>query len=141
MEKLSLVEKDGERIVWQLEAENASQEPRGMHLIEPQLELFTESGQSIPVRGREAWFDPTSRNIHFKGEVVVDYKDWRLTSEVLDYDSTKQEMFIPGAFRIQGDGIRARGKSMRMNRGTQRLWVENGVWIEDSRPQTWGKPS
>ena len=141
MEKPSIVERDGDRIIWRLDAEKASQELKGMHLIEPRLELFSESGKPIPVQGREAWFDPASRNIRFEGAVVVDYEGWRLTSEVLDYDSDRQELLVPGAFNIRGKDIRARGKGMRLDRSTQRLWVENGVWIEDSRPQSWGKPS
>ncbi len=141
VEKPSIVERDGERMVWRLNAEKADQELRGMRLTEPRLELFSESGQVIPVQGNYAWFNPVTRNIRFEGAVVVGYKSWRLKSEVLDYDSAKQELHIPGAFHLQGDDIQARGKNMRAQRNTQRLWVENGIWIEDSRPATLDKPS
>ena len=112
-----------------------------MRLIRPRLELFTESGKVIPVRGRQAWFQPMRRSIRFEGGVVVDYDGWRLRSEVLVYDSTSDELRIPGDFRVRGDRLRARGNRLRARRKQERVWVENGIWIEDSKPEDWSRAS
>jgi len=137
VKKPLIVERNDGRMVWRLQAERADQETRGLHLIQPRLELFTESGKVIPIRGRQAWFQPLSKNIRFEGAVVVDYEAWRLQSEVLQYDSAKDELYIPGNFRLRGDSIRARGRTLRAKRSLQRIWVDHGVWIEDSRPAGW----
>ncbi len=141
VKKPLIVERNDGRMVWRLQAEKADQETRGLHLIQPRLELFTESGKVIPIRGRQAWFQPLSKNIRFEGAVVVDYEAWRLQSEVLQYDSAKDELYIPGNFRLRGDSIRARGQTLRAKRSLQRIWVDNGVWIEDSRPAGWSSQS
>lgn len=141
VERPLIVERDGERIVWRLQAEKAKQEIRGMHLTQPRLELFTESGKVIPVRGKQAWFQPLSRSIRFEGAVVVDYGEWQLQSEVLHYDSAADELHIPGDFRLKGDRMRARGRTLRARRYLQRIWVDNGVWIEDSQPASWSNQS
>ncbi len=141
VEKPLIVERDGERIIWRLQADKADQEAQGMHLTRPRLELFTESGKVIPVRGRQAWFQPMQRNIRFEGGVIVRYGQWQLRSEVLIYDSTRDELRIPGAFRLHGKTLRARGKGLRAKRRQERIWVENGIWMEDSSPAGWSRPS
>ncbi len=141
VEKPLIVERDGDRMIWRLQADKADQEVRGMHLTRPRLELFTESGKVIPVRGRQAWFQPLTRSIRFEGGVVVDYGQWHLRSEVLIYDSASDELRIPGDFRLKGKSLRARGNSLRAKRKQERIWVENGVWIEDSSPADWSRTS
>jgi len=141
VEKPLIVERDGDRMIWRLQAAKADQVLQGMHLSKPHLELFSESGKMIPVRGEQAWFNPLSRSIRFEGAVVVDYGNWRLNSETLEYDSSKDELYVPGSFRIRGIDVRARGHALHAKRKEQRLWVEKGVWIEDSRPAIWHNPS
>jgi len=141
VEKPLIVERDGDRMIWRLQADKADQEARGMHLTNPRLELFTESGKVIPVHGRQAWFQPLHRSVRFEGGVVVDYGPWRLRSEVLVYDSDTDELRIPGDFRVKGERLRARGNHLRARRKQERIWVENGIWIEDSSPSDWSRPS
>lgn len=143
VDKPLIVERKGDRMLWRLQAQKAEQETGdGMHLISPRLDLFTETGEIIPVRGKEAWFDPVSRSIRFKGDVDVHYRTWILKCQILNYDHGTEKLHIPGAFRITGDSIKIRGKGLTAFRNTQRILVDQGVWVEDSQPERWeGQPS
>lgn len=133
-----IVERSGDRLVWRLQADKAEQELAGsMHLFAPRLELFTESGDAVPIRAREAWFAPLAKRIRFHGDVEVRYRSWVVNGEDLSYDNGKDEVRMPRDFRIKGEGIRARGRNLHILRGEEHLWVEEGVWIEDSRPGVW----
>ncbi|MFQ5581339.1 MAG: LPS export ABC transporter periplasmic protein LptC [Mariprofundaceae bacterium] len=134
VDKPLIIERKGEHIVWRLRAEQADQQLDGrMHLIDPELELFTESGKMIKVRGREAWFKPIKRNLSFNGAVEVHYEEWRLACDVLKYVSGKDELYVPGDFTVTGESMQARGKGLRAHRQTQRLWVDQGIWIRDNK--------
>jgi len=130
--------KDGD-VAWQLRAEEANQQLDGrMHLIKPTLLLFTEDEREIPIVSEQAWFDPLKRDIHFQDNVTVHYKTWVLYTEVMIYKNARDELYIPGDFRVKGETLRARGKDLRLNRQTEQLTVDQGIWIEDSKPQWTG---
>lgn len=139
VERPVIVERKDGQVAWQLRAEKANQQLDGkMHLIKPKLLLFTKGGREIPIESEQAWFDPLQRNIHFQGNVVVHYKAWNLYTEAMTYENAKDEVHIPETFRIKGETLRARGKDMRLNRQTEHLTVNKGIWIEDSKPQWQG---
>lgn len=139
VDKPLIVERAGEKLVWRLQADKAEQESAGrMHLLRPRLELFTEAGIPVPIHAREAWFEPLAKRIRFHGEVEMRYRDWVVTGETLAYDNGRDEVRMPQDFRVSGQGIRARGRNLRILRGERHLWVDNGVWIEDARPGAWG---
>ena len=134
VDKPLIVEREAGRTLWRLRAARAEQQLSGaMHLIEPELELFTDKGERVPVTGREAWFEPLTRRVRFRGHVRVHYRDWLLKSEELRYEHAKDVLVIPGAFRLQGAHTRARGRGLTLWRGNQRLRVAHGVWVEDDR--------
>jgi len=134
-----IVERKDGQVTWQLRAEEAQQQLDGkMHLITPTLILFTDNGKKIYINSKQAWFEPLSRNVQFKDQVVVHDKIWVMHSEVLIYDSSKDEISVPGLFRIEGKNIHAHGKQMHMHRITQEIHVESGIWIEDSDPHWQG---
>ena len=139
VDKPLLVEHEGESVVWRLEADKAEQNLDGsMRLIAPKLELFTDSGRVMPVSGREATVDLLARSIEFVGDVKLRFDtDWLLTCETLKYDGGKDEMVIPQRFAAEGPALAFRGGSLRIDRKSQRIWVNNGVWIEDQDPGRW----
>jgi len=127
-----IVEKKGDRMIWKLQAERAQQELNGkMHLASPQLTLFTDAGEAIPVQGLEAWFDPIQRNIEFQGDVRIRYENWKLSSDKVLFRSSDDQLLIPGKFDIRGETLQAKGKSLRLDRRNQKLWVDQGIWIKD----------
>lgn len=127
-----IVEKRGEHTIWKLQAKKAEQQLSGkMHLVSPVLTLFTEAGDAVPVQSSEAWFDPIRRDIDFRGAVEVHFQQWTLTSEKMVFSSSKDELLIPGAFAIHGKSLQAKGKSLRLDRRSQQLWVDQGIWIKD----------
>jgi len=127
-----IVEKKGERTIWKLQAQKAEQQLSGkMHLLSPVLTLFTEAGEAVPVQSREAWFDPIRRDIDFRGKVLVHFQTWQLESDKMIFSSSKDELLIPGNFKIHGKSLQAKGKSLRLDRRSQRLWVDQGIWIRD----------
>jgi len=138
VEKPLMVERKGDRIIWRLQADVAKQQEQGMHLTEPRLEMFTETGEVIPIQGREAWFEPMRKNIHFKGAVQVSYRDWTLNSETLRYDSGRDEVLIPGTFEAKKPDMTLRGKGLRVDRKTERLTVDHDVWVEDATGRQFG---
>lgn len=134
-----IVERKDGQVVWQLRAEEAKQQLDGrMLLSKPRLLLFTKSEREIPIESDQGWFDPIQRNIHFQGNVVIHYKAWDLYTETMTYESAKDEIYIPEAFRIKGETLRARGKDLRLNRQTEQFTVDKGIWIEDSNSQWQG---
>jgi len=135
VDKPLIVERKAGRMIWRLKAAKAEQQLTGtMHLLAPRLELFTETDRSIPITGKEAWFEPLSKRIRFKGNVKVRYKEWRLFSDSVRYDHQQDTVRIPGPFRIQGKATRVRGKNLTAWRATRHIRVDGGIWIEDSRP-------
>jgi len=131
VEKPLIVERKGDRLIWRLQADSAKQQEQGMYLIEPRLELFTETGEAVPIRGREAWFEPLRKNIRFKGAVQVDFHEWRLNSEALRYESARDEAVVPDRFELRKPGITLKGRGLRVDRKSQRLTVDHDVWLMD----------
>ncbi|MDQ6961177.1 MAG: hypothetical protein Q9M28_01415 [Mariprofundaceae bacterium] len=125
-----IVEREGDRVLWRLQAKHAQQQLTKMYLIEPKLELFDQSSVNIPIQGREAWFEPLSQHVSFRGDVVVTYQGWILSCEQLEYDVSKGEMFIPHAFDLVQEGSRVRGEQLRIYIFEDRLQM-NKVWMED----------
>ena len=138
VEKPLIVERKGDRIIWRLQAEEAKQQDQGMHLIEPRLELFTETGEVIPVEGTEAWFEPARKNIHFKGSVKAQYRDWTLLCDEFRYDGGQDELVVPGSFKVSKPDMKLRGRGLRVDRKTQILTVAHDVWVEDATPRELG---
>jgi len=127
--------KDGD-IIWQLRALEANQQLDGqMNLDTPTLTLFTQSGQEVTINSKQAWFDPVKRNVRFQEQVRVDYKEWLLTSSELTYISATDVLHVPDKFIIKGGSITAKGKNMRLHRGSEEINVDDGIWIEDKNPQ------
>jgi len=138
VEKPLIVERKGERIIWRLKAESAKQHENTMLLATPILELFTETNEVITVHGDKAWFEPLKRNIHFKGNVSVTYRDWVLLSDALYFDSTHDEVIVPNAFTATGQHTTFKGRGLKANRKTQMLYVAHDVWVKDSHPERLG---
>lgn len=139
VDKPLIIERKAGRMLWRLRAQKAEQELKGsMHLLDPELELFSEDDKRIPITGREAWFDPLSKAIHFKGDVVAHYEEWTLYTQDMSYDHASDSVHIPGDFRIEGKQTRARGRGMTAWRGERRVRVEEAVWIEDKHPNPMG---
>ncbi len=135
VDKPLIVEREAGRTVWRLKAAKAEQQLTGtMHLLKPELKLFSAAGKSIPVTGKEAWFNPLSRQVRFEGNVELRYGKWHLYSKSLRYDHQKEVVMVPGAFRIEGESTHIRGRNLTLWRATQHVRVEDGVWIEDTRP-------
>jgi len=128
-----IIERKDGKITWQLRAGEASQQLDGkMRLSNPVLTLYTENGQEIRIQSRLAWFEPIRRNVRFKDHVMVYFDDWSMQSELMIYNSGKDEVQVPGNFRIWGKSIKAHGKNMSLHRATEEINVENGIWIEDT---------
>jgi len=138
VEKPLIVERKGERMIWRLQADAAKQQKQGMHLVEPRLELFTEAGTVIPVQGREAWFEPLKRNIRFQGAVRANYREWTINSEELRYESGRDELVVPGKFRLSRPKTTLHGRGLRVDRKTEKLSVEHDVWLEDDSDRMFG---
>jgi len=140
VEKPVIIERKDGQITWQLRAKEAKQQLDGkMHLSNPELLLFTKDKQGISIESEQAWFNPLQRNIRFQGNVVAHYEVWDLYAETLVYENAKDEIHIPEAFRIKGETLRAHGEDLRLNRQTENLTIDKGVWIEDSNPQWQGE--
>ncbi|EAU54010.1 LPS export ABC transporter periplasmic protein LptC [Mariprofundus ferrooxydans] len=134
-----IVERKDGRVLWQLRASEASQQLDGqMHLIGPQLRLYTETGAEVNINGEQAWFNPLKRNVHFQDHVKVVYGEWTMTSQSLIYSSSSDQLSVPGAFIIHGKTVNAHGKHMVFHRINEQVDVKEGVWIEDTSPKWQG---
>ena len=130
-----IIERKAGKMIWRLKAKKAEQELDGnMHLIDPELELFSEDDRRIPITGREAWFNPLSKAIQFKGDVVAQYDEWTLYAEDVSYAQASDTIVIPGDFRIRGKLTKARGRGLTAWRSDHHVRVEEAAWIEDRHP-------
>lgn len=128
-----IVERKDGKITWQLRADEASQQLDGkMRLSNPVLNLYTENGKEIKIKSRQAWFEAIRRNVRFEDHVMVFFEDWTVQNELLIYDSGKDEVQVPGTFRLWGKTVKAHGKNMHLHRATEEVNVEDGIWIEDT---------
>jgi len=57
---------------------------------------------------------------------------------MMEYTSADDALHIPGPFIIEGKTITAKGKNMRVYRGSEEINVDEGIWIQDSNPQWQG---
>lgn len=130
-----IIERKAGKIVWRLKAQKAEQELGGsMHLFDPELELYSEDNVRIPVVGREAWFNPLTKAINFKGGVVVRYGEWTLYSDDVSYEHASDTVHILGSFRVEGKLTKARGIGLTAWRAERHVRVEEAAWIEDRHP-------
>ncbi|MDX8405446.1 MAG: LPS export ABC transporter periplasmic protein LptC [Mariprofundus sp.] len=134
-----IVERKDGQILWQLRASEASQQLDGkMQLTAPQLRLYTESGQEILIKGKQAWFNPLKRDVQFQDQVRVRYEAWTLTSHTLVYDSGSDQIRIPGSFKLHGKSMNAHGKNLTILRESEQVIVTRGIWIKDTKPKWQG---
>jgi len=135
-----IVERKDGNMIWQLRALEANQQLDGqMNLVSPTLTLFTKSGDKVIINSKQAWFDPLQRDVRFQDDVIVDYEQWQLTTDTLSYISVTDVLHIPGTFSIKGGTVSARGRNMRLHRGSEQINVDEGIWIEDKNPQWQGE--
>lgn len=133
-----IIEHREDKIVWRLKAELAEQRLDGsLQMQGPLLELYTDSGERIPIQGEQAWFSPIKKQAKFEGDVMVLYRDWELHCGELQYDGKADALHIPGSFRFTGPGISGEGHRLRASRRTEQIWVDEGVRIRDERPGRW----
>jgi len=130
--------KDGD-VVWTLRAEEANQQLDGnMQLTHPTLVLYTESQQEVDIVSQKAWFNPITRNLRFEEKVLIQYDAWSISTDLLLYISSADELQMPNAFKLWGKSIKAHGKNMHLHRNSEQVTVDEGIWIEDSEPQWQG---
>ncbi len=134
-----IVERRQGRTVWELRAGEAAQQANGsMKLSTPRLTLYTEAGVPVTITGENAIFNPVSRRLRFTSRVQVRYQDWLLQSERLVYESQRDEIVVPGRFRVSSPDLRAAGARLRINRSTEQARVDGGIRIDDSNPRWTG---
>ncbi|MDX8413581.1 MAG: hypothetical protein R8J85_05780 [Mariprofundales bacterium] len=138
MEQPVIIENQGEQTRWKLRATKAEQAKPGqkiqaLHLTAPHLEIFNSSGESIPVQGDDAWFDPIKRSAHFVGHVTIDYQQWHLQSADALFDGINGVVHIKGAFTAHGDHVAMHGADLTVDQAQQRLEVRHHITIEDQR--------
>lgn len=134
-----IIERKDGKITWQLRAKEATQQLNGkMRMKRPTLRLYTQGGKEIKIQSRQAWFEPIARNVRFSKEVKVFFEQWRLESDLMIYNSSKDEITIPGAFTANGGTIHARGSNVTVERESEVITVADGIWIEDTNSQWHG---
>lgn len=134
-----IVERKDGNIIWQLRAEEANQQLDGqMRLSKPVLVLYTEAQQEINIVSQLAWFNPLTRNLRFEKEVLVRYHEWSISTDIMTYNSSSDQLHMPETFKLWGKSITARGKNMHLQRTSEQVNVDDGIWIEDSNPHWQG---
>ncbi len=134
-----IVERKDGNITWTLRAQEANQQLDGkMRLNKPVLVLYTDTQQEIHIVSKLAWFNPLTRNLRFKDQVLVRYQQWSISTDLMTYNSASDELHMPNSFKLWGDSITARGKNMHLQRNSEQVTVDDGIWIEDSDPHWQG---
>ncbi len=131
-----IVERRGQRLIWKLSAREANQQLDGrMRLDAPELTLVTRDGREAPIRARTGWFDPLHRNISFEGDVSALFDGWQLTTERMRYVASRDQVRIPGAFRLRDATREIRGRDAVVDRARARADIRGGIRIVDRAPE------
>ena len=133
MEQPVIIENSGGKARWKLRATKAEQGPTSMRLTRPYLEMYDDHGQTIPIRGDAAWFDPLARTARFVGHVTIDYRQWHLQSAEALFDGGSGQLHIPERFLARGDRVTMRGADLTVDQPRQRIMVRRHIRIEDQR--------
>jgi len=128
--KPDMSEYDGDTLIWRLKAEAAQDKEKILLLEQPRLDMVLESGEVVPVRAFQGIYNKEKQKIHLKGDVLVGYQAWDLSSETMDYFQTQGELIAPEAFVLKQDGITITGKDLRVLRESGRLKVLQGVHMD-----------
>ncbi len=135
---LHLVQFDGKRTRWTLDAPNAeklSKERIGIQ--KPLLTLYNEDDKEKPVRvtaGRGS-VNPDSRTMEFEDRVLVRGEEMTLSTERLRFDPKRGMLYTDRAFRFEGPEIRLSGVGLTLYQESRTatvssrvdLWYANGL--------------
>ncbi len=124
---LDMSEYKGDRLLWHLQADNAVEEGQQVLLRFPVLDLYSTQGELMPIRAHTGVYDKQVHVMHFEGEVQVNYLQWSLTSETLDFYEEKDEIHVLSDFILQEDGVVISGQNMKVSRPTGMIQVFDGV--------------
>ncbi|MDX8381025.1 MAG: LPS export ABC transporter periplasmic protein LptC [Ghiorsea sp.] len=133
--KPDMTEYDGDTLVWRLQADAAQDKEEVLLLDQPRLEMVLDNGEHVPIRSFQGVYHKEQQKIHLKGDVVVRYQAWDLSSASMDYFQTQGELVAAEDFVLKQDGIRITGKDLRVLKEGGRLKVLQGVHmdIEESK--------
>jgi len=133
--KPDMTEYDGETLVWRLQAESAQDKEEVLLLDQPRLEMALDTGEVVPVRSIQGVYHKAQQKINLKGDVIVKYQTWDLSSESMDYFQTQGELVAAEDFILKQDGITITGKDLRVLKESGRLKVLQGVHMDIEETQ------
>jgi len=133
--KPDMTEYDGDTLLWRLQAESAQDKEEELLLDQPRLEMTLDSGEIVPIRSYQGIYHKGQQKIHLKGDVVVRYQAWDLSSESMDYFQTQGELVADEDFVLKQDGITITGKDLRVFKEGGRLKVLQGVHMDIEETQ------
>jgi len=126
-----MIERKGERVLWRLKAEHATQGLKTMHFTHPYLELFNESGEKITVQGEQADLDVLSHDVHFQGNVHAHFQEWSLISNSLNAEKASGDIWTKERFTATRPISTIRGRGLRIRHQTYDMWIQHDVWMQE----------
>ncbi len=120
-------EYEGDTLRWRIKAEQAREKGNLVLLEKPAIDLFSDQRKHIPIQAEQGEYDKKAQQIHLRGDVIVSFGKWTLSSELLDYELTKGEIKAVEPFVLQTKGVRVTGKDMTIFKNTERVRVLKGV--------------
>lgn len=134
--ELHLVQFDGDRTQWTLEAPSAHNEGEQHVLIqEPDLTIYKKDGQRASVTALEGFVDNHSQAMVFTGNVVAQNGTQRLSTEVLRFDPKEQILHTDQEFLLVNEGMHLEGIGLTLYQETKKLVVQNRVKVRYSTVQ------
>lgn len=133
---LHLVQFDGDRTQWTLEAPSAHNDGEQHVLIhEPDLTIYKKDGQRASVAALEGFVDNQSQAMVFTGNVVATNGTQRLSTEILRFDPTEQTLYTDQKFLLVNEGMHLEGVGLTLYQETKKLVVQHRVKVRYSTVQ------
>ncbi|MBF0462181.1 MAG: LPS export ABC transporter periplasmic protein LptC [Magnetococcales bacterium] len=127
---IRLVQLDGDRIQWTLNAPSAQEEEEEHILIrEPNLTIDAPDGQRSSITSTAGFVDGHSQAMLFTGHVVANQGAQRLTTEILRFDPKEQTLYTDQPFLLVNQEMRLEGIGLTLYQETQKMTVQQRVRV------------
>lgn len=132
---LHLVQFDGQRTRWTLDAPNAEKISDSLIGIQkPLLTLYNEQGEAVRVTAGRGSVDPDSRMMTFEDRVRVNDEKLNLSTELLRFDPNRKMLYTDEEFQLEGTEMRLTGVGFTLFQETRTATVSSRVslWYANS---------
>jgi LPS export ABC transporter protein LptC len=117
---------------WELQAESAvvSESMDRVSLTKPRVVYTGGSGGKIYLQSKTGELDRKTQNVTARGDVAVTFRDFRFTTDEIQYSQDKRVAETASAVSLEGTDLRVSGKGLRLSIEAEEITVQEDVKTE-----------